>query len=383
MVAAVRRGISLRAAARQFRVSLSTVQWWVRRAGTQRLDRVDWADRLRRPHRIHRTPPVLEERVLAVRRTLQTESALGEYGAPAIHRELITEGEAAPPSVRTIGRILERRGLLDGRRRVRRPPPPPGWYLPAVAARRAELDSFDVIEGLKIEAGPTLEVLTAVSLHGGLTGAWPSRMVLAEVVSRLVLRHWQEVGLPSYAQFDNDTVFQGAHQHRDSISRIMRLCLGLGVVPVFTPSREPGFQAAIESFNARWQAKVWARFHHPNLRAVQQRSARYITAHRQRAAPRVEAAPPRRAFPTPWMFDVQQHPAGTVVFLRRTSEHGQVYLLGRTLSVDRHWCHRLVRAEVDLAAGEIRFYALRRRQPDDQPLLGALPYTLPQRRFQG
>ena len=30
----------------------------------------------------------------------------------------------------------------------------PGWYLPAVAAGEAELDSFDLIEELKIANGP-------------------------------------------------------------------------------------------------------------------------------------------------------------------------------------------------------------------------------------
>ncbi|SRR5712691_4046719 len=69
---------------------------------------------------------------------------LGEYGAQAIRRELAVRGPAGVPSVRTIGRILERRGALDGGRRIRRPPPPPGWYLPEVAAGRAELDSFDM-----------------------------------------------------------------------------------------------------------------------------------------------------------------------------------------------------------------------------------------------
>jgi hypothetical protein len=40
MVAAVWRGTSVRETARQFRVSLDTVQ----RAAGQRLDRVDWSD---------------------------------------------------------------------------------------------------------------------------------------------------------------------------------------------------------------------------------------------------------------------------------------------------------------------------------------------------
>jgi hypothetical protein len=319
--------------------------------------------------------------VLALREALRDDSVLGEYGAPAIHRELVAQGTIAVPSVRTISRILARRGVLDGRRRVRRPAPPPGWYLPAVARGEAELDSFDVIAGLKIAQGPELEVLTVISLHGGLTGAWPTRGVTATRVVRLLERHWREVGLPRFAQFDNATVFQGAHQHRDCISRVMRLCLRLGVTPVFTPPREHGFQAAIESFNGRWQAKVWARYHHANLRAVQQRAAHYTRAHRQRAALRLEAAPARRPFPADWHLDLQCHPQGTVIFLRRTDAHGHVALLGHRILVTRQWPHRLVRAEVDLSAGEIRCHALRRHQPAEQPLLQLTRYTLPRRPF--
>ncbi len=54
-----------------------------------------------------------------------------------------------------------------------RTPPPAGWYLPEVAAGRAELDSFDIVEGLALEGGLRVEVLNAVSLWGGLPGAWP------------------------------------------------------------------------------------------------------------------------------------------------------------------------------------------------------------------
>ena len=68
--------------------------------------------------------------------------------------------------------------------------------------------------------------------------------------------------------------------------------------------------------------------------------------------------------------------------MRRTSEQGAVYLLGRTFPVTPGWLHRLVHAEVDLEAQHIRFYALRRRQPDRQPLLSTVPYVLPRRRFE-
>src|SRR5262249_26990467 len=140
MVAAVRRGQPLRAVARQFGVGVATVAHWVQRAQGQRLDRVDWSDRSSVPHRTRRTDTSLEDLVLQARRAL-AHSDLGAVGADAIRQALLAQGLAAVPSIRTINRILGRRDALDSRHRTRRPSPPPGWYLPAVAAAQAELDS--------------------------------------------------------------------------------------------------------------------------------------------------------------------------------------------------------------------------------------------------
>src|SRR6516164_5627563 len=246
MVEAVRQGTPPRQVADRFGVALRTVQRWVARAGSQRLDRVDWSDRpCGLPTPVNRTERHLEDLVLTIRQQLRDTSDLGEFGAAAIHRELLACGIADPPSVRTIGLILQRRGALDRRHRTRRPPPPPGWYLPAVADGRAELDSIDSVEGLVIRGGTPVEVLTGISLHGGLVAAWPRTAIPAAFVVEALVEHGRAVGLPGYAQFDNDPIFEGAQVHPDTIGRVARTCLSLGVVPVFVPPRETGFQAAI------------------------------------------------------------------------------------------------------------------------------------------
>lgn len=359
------------------------MQRWVRRAAGQRLDRVDWTDRpCGLPTPVNRTDRPLEDLVLMIRQQLRDTSDLGEFGARAIHRELLARHLDNPPSVRTIGRILERRGALDYHHRVRRPPPPRGWYLPDVAQEHAELDSGDVVEGLVIEGGIQVEVFNVVSLHGGLVASWPQESpVTAPAVVAALVAHWREVGLPGYAQFDNDPLFHGPHIYPDTVGRVSRMCLSLGVVPVFVPPRETGFQAAMESFNGRWQAKVWARFHHPSLPALQSQSARYVLAARQHGAARIEAAPARRPFPSGWRLNLQAQPRGRLVLLRRTTAAGEVEVLGRCFAVDPAWPQRLVRAEVDLDKGRIGFYALRRREPSHQPLLREVEYQLPRRKF--
>ena len=381
MVEAVRQGTPLREVARRFRVHLRTIQRWVQRAERRRVDRVAWADRAPIAHTLQRTPAPLENRVLALRRDLAERSPLGECGAAAIHAAWQARWRTPPPAVRTIGRILVRCGALDGRRRVRRTPPPPGWYLPPVAAGAAELDAFDIVEGLVIHGGPEVEVLNGTSLHGGLVASWPAAGITAVTVVDALLAHWRAQGVPPYALFDNDTRFQGPHQFPDVLGRVPRLCLQLGVVPVFAPVQEPGFQGAVENYNGRWQAKVWARFRHPSLAALQTRSARYVAAHRRRAAARRDAAPPRRSFPRRWQLNLQAPPRGLVIFLRRTDPQGRAALLGHTFLVDPHWPHRLVRAEVRLPHGPIRFFALRRRDPARQPLLREVPYHLPKNRW--
>lgn len=380
MVAAVRAGQSRRSVARSFGVSLATVQFWLARAGDGRLDRVDWSDRPSVRDRTSRIPGGLEDLILDLRRDLRTTSDLGEFGAVAIRRTLLEQsGLPWPvPAIRTIGRVLERRGALDAVRRVRRPAPPPGWYLPDLASRRCELDSFDIVDGLYLRGQPELGILTVVSLHGGLAGAWPDHGMRVVQIVPAMLGHWRRFGLPGYVQFDNDSRFLGGMRAKDGIGTVIRECLALGVVPVFAPPRETGFQAAVESLNGRWQAKVWARAQDPDLASLQQRSDRWVNAVRVRSAARIEAAPLREPFPPepvmPW-----RAPGGRIIFLRRTSESGGVMFLGHRLHVDRHWPYRLVRAEIDLETGRVDFYALRRREPSAQPLLAQLPYPIPDR----
>jgi hypothetical protein len=343
---------------------------------------VDWHDRPCTPHRTTRTEAAIEALVLTLRTELGRGSDLGFHGAEAIHEALKSRKVEPLPSVRTINRILERRGALDGQRRLRRPAPPPGWHLPEVASKRRELDSFDVVEGLVIKGGPHVEVLNGISLYGGLAASWPMEAsVTAKTVVTSLIEHWRAFGLPGYAQFDNDTIFQGTHSHPDVIGRVSRLCLSLGVVPVFVVPHEFGFQSAIENYNGTWQAKVWTRFQHDSLGDLQGHSQRYVTALRRHRADRIESAPQRRDFPERWHLDLQARPRGRIMYLRRTSAVGTVEVLGRVFEVDPHWLNRLVRVEVDLDEDTIRIYRLRRREPKDQPLLKELPHHIKRRRF--
>jgi transposase len=384
MAKAVRSGAGIRETARRFHVSPMTVSLWVKRSRSKRLDRTDFLDRRRGPRRPwNRISAGMENRIIHLRIHLKERSTLGEYGAAAIQEALRTDNGQPLPSLATINRVLSRHGLQDDRRRKRNPSPPKGWYLPDVVAGKRELDSFDFVEDLKIKGGPLFSVLTGISLHGALADAWVQEHRRAGTTVNSLLQRWKRDGLPGYIQFDNDTVFQGAHQFPDAIGRVCRLSLALGVTPVFAPPREPGFQNAIEGFNGLWQRKVWQRKQHSGTRQLQRDSDLYIKAYRTRHAGRQETAPSRRPFPKGFRFNLNAPLKGTLIFLRRTDASGRVSFLGRSYLASPKWCHCLVRCEVDLTRHQIRIFALRRKEPTDQPMLVCIPYHRVDKPFQG
>ena len=381
MVRLVRQGRSMHAVAARFSTSVCTVSRWVERAADHRLDRADFSDH-KSGRAWNRVAAHVEQRIVELRTSLREASVLGEYGARAIRAALKAEMPDAP-SEPTINRVLSRRGFQDAVRRIRRPAPPKGWYLPEVAASRAEVDCFDFIEDLKVAEGPLVNALTAKSVHGTLTDAWILSQLSAKGAVSCLQARWSRDGLPAHAQFDNDTVFQGAHQFADTVGRVSRLCLALGVVPVFVPPLEHGMQNTIEGFNALWQAKVWQRHRVGSVDELQMRSDQYIAAHRSRTQQAADAAPPRRVMPRDFTLDLRIPLTGQIIFIRRTDERGQVQLLGQRFSVSPDWLHRLVRCEVDFDHHCIRCFALRRRVPTEQPLLNTIPYQRPDKPFQG
>lgn len=379
MVAAARRGMRLREIARKWGVALATVQRWIRRAHGRALSSVDWTDRSHAPQRVPgRCTEQKRQAIVALRRRL-ADGALGFVGATAIHEQLEVVLGAATPSVRTIGRVLAQEGLLTQARRVRHDPPPPGWYLPRLASRTVDLDSYDFIEDLRLEGGPLFHVLTTRSQWHALAAAWTTPRVSAAQTCQFLLGHWRKHGVPAYAQFDNGTVFEGGHIWPDTFGQLTRFCLALGVIPVFAPPAEYGLQNLIENFNGLWQQKVWQRLFHSDLLAVQQASDRFTAAWCARRARTSETAPARTPLAPAGQLDLRQLTPGTIIYVRRCDESGHVHLLGHRFAVASHWSHRLARVEVDLANAVIRCFGLRRKEPHHQPLLTQIPYQ-PKRR---
>ena len=198
MVALIRRGLSKRAVARRLRQSLPTLPRWGKRAVGRRprAGRLAWPLVTSSSDTAHRHLP--GGRGVACASRVERAQRSGRVWccgdpprvAPAwtCHAALCTHdwahfgapcGPRCPPPAATA-------------------PATAGWHLPAVAAREAELDSFDGVEGLVIEGGPPVEVLTGISRHGGLVAAWPMTAVTAQTTLDALIEHWRVWGLQGF-----------------------------------------------------------------------------------------------------------------------------------------------------------------------------------------
>jgi hypothetical protein len=363
MVAFYRKGYSLREVAATFKESKSTVQRWVKFASGKRLERVDFYDK--KPGSDiprNKYSKRVEHRVLTIRKFLKEKSILGLFGPDAIRNTMIKQGDREVPSRQAIANIIKRHGLVDRRVRIHHPAPPPGWYLRGLVSKKVELDSADIVEKLYLRGGQEVQLFNVISLHGSLLFSVADKVITTEIVIDALTVPWQQFGLPRYVQFDNDMVFQGSRKKK-AIGRVLRFCLSLGVIPLFTTPYEQGFQGKIERFHGEIQRKFWRRKYFKNIRYVKEHLKQYVLEHRLKQQQNIVTSPQRRTFPKRWKWDETKWgivPNTMIIYLRRTNEHGFISFLENDFWVGQHWVNRLVRAEVDLVKGVLRFYALRR-----------------------
>jgi hypothetical protein len=156
----------------------------------------------------------------------------------------------------------------------------------------------------------------------------------------------------------------------------------LGVIPIFVPPHEFGFQAAIESYNGRWERAVWNRFNFKNIQEIQTQSDRYVNAVKEKIETKMELADRRKIIDKSWKFSNKIQEKGTIIFIRRTDNNGCAKVMGHLWELDKNWTHRLFRATVDLKNHIILFHKLRRKDPHNHSYIGSAEYHLPLRKYQ-
>lgn len=327
-------------------------KWWRRylEAGSEGL-----YDRTRGNSQVvNRTPPHIERAIISIRRRLAAratpQTRYNHIGAPQIQAELETLGYSPVPSRRTIHRILSRAGLSC----------PPLHLAPRVSHNEYpgpqahdsnHLHQVDVVgpRYLKDDSTRYYFLIYKDVFDRAVYLEFVDHRRMDEILEFLI-HAWQHLGIPEYLQFDNGREFCGFGTAARYLSRVIRLCLRVGIEPVFIPQGKPQFNGSVENFNGWFQPLLLNRpFEHTE--EVQQELEQLMkTVNEQhvhtklgaRTAAQYRRGKRIRKLPTTFTIDTHAIPVsvGKVTFIRLLSLQGTIRLLDQIFKVGkRHKGH--------------------------------------------
>jgi Integrase core domain. len=203
----------------------------------------------------NRSPGEIENIVCFVRQQLYNRE--GFHGAQAILWELKDQSVTPLPSLSTIDRILRRNDLTHKRTGRYRPKGVP--YPTPKAERPNDIHQADFIGPRFLKVGERTRrfyVLNAVDIATGRCAI----QALTEGKGGMDAAFWaiwRRLGVPRTLQVDNEMTFHGSPLYPRTPGPLPRLCLPMGIEPLFIPVREPWRNGVVEKFQDYWDQHVW------------------------------------------------------------------------------------------------------------------------------
>lgn len=204
-----------------------------------------WAQsRSRRPHRIpHKIDKSLEQAVIETRKHLE-DQRYTQIGALNISWHMREKG-ITPPSISTINRIIKRNNLV----RKRTPYEPKGVDYPSLTITHSNhLHQLDILGPRYLKTDGRFYSANVIDAYDRRCNINPSRGKTRKDITHALIRCWQMLGTPTYLQMDNILPTRGSNRYPHSFGLVIRLCLHLGIQPVFIPIKEPWRNGIIERF---------------------------------------------------------------------------------------------------------------------------------------
>jgi len=182
-----------------------------------------------------------------------------------------------------------------------------------------------------------------------------------DAILDFLLSAWQNLGCPKYLKMDNCLDFRGSNLYPRSPSKLMRVCLDLGIQPVFIPLREPWRNGVVENLNgllARFLFRTHTFTTEKQLhQAVQRLETTINTTHRLPAlegkTPQEFTAHAKLRYPPnhyDWRTRDLQLLKGKVTFIRFVRKSGRITLTAKDkFLIGKKYKWHYVLANVDVA----------------------------------
>jgi putative transposase len=341
-------------------------------------------DLTRANHQVaRRISPELERTILTIRRRLEARAQPNTryrlIGASTILAELKALHLRPLPCVRTIERVLQRNGITLPKVRLARRLPRQDYPGPQATGSN-QVHQVDFVGPVYLKGKRQRHYIFVCKdvFDGAVNVKLTDSRRMDEVLVFLV-ECWKTLGRSLYVQFDNARELAGWGKAARYLSRVIRLCLYLGIEPVFIPPAQPRYNGSVENFNGWFQPLVFR--HHfkrladlkRELRRLQETVNQHqvqsrlggLTSEQYRRRQKLQQLPRR------FKVAFQSIPltSGRVTFIRQVTQHGNLHLLGQTFFVGRRLRGEYLKAVLDTHRRRLTIYR-------NGHLLRRWPYTL-------
>lgn len=221
-------------------------------------------DRPKSPHRQkNRISDQLERQIVQIRNQLQN-TKYSQIGANAINWHLQKKG-LSPVPVATINRVIKRHNLTKRKKKYQpQNTPYPTW--PCLSPN--SVHQADLVGPRFIKNDGRFYCLNVMDIDTHRVQLNPCRTKEDHMIANGFIKTWKHLGVPDFLQMDNELSFRGSNRYPRSFGIVIRLCLSLGVQPVFIPVGEPWRNGQIESFQNLFDKVFFRSQHFPNYKAL-------------------------------------------------------------------------------------------------------------------
>ncbi len=351
--------------------SRSWLKKWVERynSSNKRSEEKWFKEKSRAPKNVHRrTDSEIEQLVITVRKSLlegTTEDTKYRcIGAVEIQFRMHELGysEDESPSMSTIKRIIKRNGLVvQNRKRYIRCKSKKRYTL-LNPTKANDVHQMDFVGPRHIKGYGRISSLNLIDVVSSKAHIQQYAGQTMDNVIEFLLECWTENAIPNYLQMDNGASFIGDVIHSRHFSRVVRLCLHLGVDPVFIAPRKPWMNGKIEGFNGDFGAKLWEREQWTDLEHIRGEAKIFLMRHNNRQDWKhrktdLDAVMDRK-LPEDFEIDVHNLPIteGKVHFIRLVLESGTISVLNEDFDVGESLAHEYVWATIDTKQEQLMIY---------------------------
>jgi len=237
--------------ARKLKRSRPWVDRWINRYRAE-APRLSLQDRSRAPKQRRCAYPERIKGMVVQIREAREEGQRAKYqyalvSAQAIYYELRELGISPLPSSRTIHRWLKRAGRIPEHKSQKAP----NSTYPVLPCQ-----AVNDVQELDFKGPFYLQDHTHKYYLVALRDKWSKQTALQALANKsmdaildFLVSAWQKLGCPKRLKMDNCLDFRGSNRHPRALSKLMRVCLDLGVQPVFIPICEPWRNGVVENLN--------------------------------------------------------------------------------------------------------------------------------------